>query len=209
MSYRSSEKTRQKKDAKRTAMMQSAVRIFAEKGYQSATIRDIVDDADVAIGTFYFYFPDKETLFTHLYEETGDFLLQTLQQAINSRSSYPQQMRTALQSYVSIAVYEPSAIQLLLLSGIGAVPSLANKHAAFQEKMVRMWQRPLSEALNKNLVAPQNERRTAEALTGGINQVILSLLAYPEIDKEAAVVVEELTRFVMRATSYYEQPTVP
>ena len=65
MPYRSSEKTRQKKDAKRTAMMQAAVRVFAEKGYYSATIRDIVGEADVAIGTFYFYFPDKETLFVH------------------------------------------------------------------------------------------------------------------------------------------------
>jgi len=204
MSYRSSEKTRQKKDAKRTAMMQSAVQIFAEKGYQAATIRDIVNAADVAIGTFYFYFPDKETLFIHLYEETGDFLLQTLQQAINSRSSFPQQIKAALQSYVNIAVFEPSAIQLLLVSGVGADPALASKHAAFQEKMIRIWQRPLSEALNKNLVAPQNDRRTAEALTGALNQVILSLLAHPEIEKEAATVVEEMTRFVMRATSYYE-----
>lgn len=208
MSYRSSEKTRQKKDAKRTAMMQAAVQIFAEKGYQAATIRDIVNAAEVAIGTFYFYFPDKETLFIHLYEETGDFLLQTLQQAINSRSSFPQQVRAALQSYVSIAIYEPSAIQLLLLSGIGAVPSLVNKHAAFQEKVIRVWQRPLAEALNKNLMPPQNERRTAEALTGAINQVILGLLIHPELDKEAGAVVEDMTHFVLRATSYYEQTPI-
>jgi AcrR family transcriptional regulator len=73
MPYRSSDTTRTKKDAKRTAMMQAAVRIFAEKGYQAATVRDIVDAAEVAVGTFYFYFPDKETLFVHLYEETADF----------------------------------------------------------------------------------------------------------------------------------------
>ena len=42
MPYRSTEKTRQKKDAKRTALMQAAVRVFAEKGYHAATIRDIV-----------------------------------------------------------------------------------------------------------------------------------------------------------------------
>ena len=59
MPYRSTNRTRQKKDAKRTAMMQAAVRVFAEKGYQAATIRDIVDAAGVAVGTFYFYFPDS------------------------------------------------------------------------------------------------------------------------------------------------------
>ena len=41
MPYRSSDKTRQKKDAKRTAMMQAAVRVFAEKGYYAATIREM------------------------------------------------------------------------------------------------------------------------------------------------------------------------
>jgi AcrR family transcriptional regulator len=63
MPYRSTDKTRRKKDAKRAAMMQAALRVFAEKGYHAATIRDIVDAAGVAVGTFYFYFPDKETLF--------------------------------------------------------------------------------------------------------------------------------------------------
>jgi hypothetical protein len=82
MAYRSTDKTRQKKDAKRTALMQSAVRVFANKGYHAATVRDIVQEANVAVGTFYFYFPDKETLFVYLYEETADFLLQTLQQAL-------------------------------------------------------------------------------------------------------------------------------
>ncbi|MCB0006291.1 MAG: helix-turn-helix transcriptional regulator, partial [Anaerolineales bacterium] len=51
MPYRSSEKTRQKKDAKRTAIMQAAVNVFAEKGYHAATVRDVVKAADVAIGT--------------------------------------------------------------------------------------------------------------------------------------------------------------
>ena len=35
MPYRSTEKTRLKKDAKRTAMMQAAVRVFADKGYHA------------------------------------------------------------------------------------------------------------------------------------------------------------------------------
>lgn len=48
MTYRSTERTRKKKDAKRTALMQAAIRVFAEKGYHAATVRDIVSAADVA-----------------------------------------------------------------------------------------------------------------------------------------------------------------
>jgi AcrR family transcriptional regulator len=202
MPYQSSEKTRQKKDAKRTAMMQAAVQIFAEKGYQAATVRDIVEEADVSVGTFYFYFPDKETLFIHLYEETAEFLLQTLQQAINSRVSFPQQVKALLQSYVSIAIYEPAVVQLMLVAGVGAIPALDDKRNAFREGLVGMWERALRGALDKNLLAPQNERLTAVALAGGIDAAILSLLSRVERADEAPVFTRELNRFVLRASAY-------
>jgi AcrR family transcriptional regulator len=202
MPYQSSEKTRQKKDAKRTAMMQAAVQIFAEKGYQAATVRDIVDEANVSVGTFYFYFPDKETLFIHLYEETAEFLLQTLQQAINSRVSFPQQVKAVLQAYVSIAIYEPAVVQLMLVAGVGAVPALDGKRAAFREGMVGMWERALRAALEKNMLAPQNESLTAVALAGAIDAAILNLLAHADRAEEAPAFTRELNRFVLRAAAY-------
>lgn len=202
MPYQSSDKTRQKKDAKRTAMMQAAVEIFAASGYQAATIRDIVQAADVSVGTFYFYFPDKETLFVHLYEETADFLLQTLQQALNSRVSFPQQMKAGLQSYVSIAVFEPAVVQLLLVAGVGAVPSLETKRAAFRAKMVALWERPLAAAAAKSMLAPQDVHLTAVAVAGAIDEVVLDLLTRADRADIAQTVTQELTRFVTRASAY-------
>ncbi|MBK8431076.1 MAG: TetR/AcrR family transcriptional regulator [Chloroflexi bacterium] len=155
MSYQTSDKTRQRKDAKRTAMMQAAVRVFADKGYYAATVRDIVQDAGVAIGTFYFYFPDKETLFVYLYEETADFLLQALQQALNGRERLAHQIPAALQAYLNVALYEPAVIHLLLVGGVGAIPSLTAKRGEFREKLVRLWQRPLDEALANGQIPPK------------------------------------------------------
>ncbi len=202
MPYRSSDKTRQKKDAKRTTMMQAAVQVFAEKGYYAATIRDIVAEADVAIGTFYFYFPDKETLFVHLYEETADFLLQAIRQAITSRATLPQQIQAGIQAYVNIAVFEPAVVQLLLVGGIGAVPSLTVKRIEFRKRLTQVWQRPLDKALSQSLIAPQNCHRTAEALAGAYDEVILNLFAHPEPESEAATAVRDLTQFTLRAVAY-------
>jgi AcrR family transcriptional regulator len=202
MPYRSSDKTRQKKDAKRTAMMQAAVRVFAEKGYYAATVRDIVDASNVAIGTFYFYFPDKETLFIYLYEETADFLLQTIQQALATRATLPHQVTAAVRAYVNIAVFEPAVVQLLLVGGAGALPALTSKRSTFREKLTNIWQAPLDVALDRNQVGPQNTRRTAEALTGAMDEVVLNLLNQPEPEREADGVVNDLTAFVLRAVAY-------
>jgi AcrR family transcriptional regulator len=202
MPYRSTDKTRQKKDVKRTNLMQSAVRVFAEKGYHAATIRDVVDDAGVAIGTFYFYFPDKETLFVYLYEETADFLLQAIEQAITGRVTLPKQITAALQSYVNIALYEPAVIQLLLVGGVGAVPALTERRTAFRERLVNIWQRPLDIALDKNQILEQNTRHTAEALAGAFDEVILNLLQQPDPQLEAQFVLQDMLQFALRAVAH-------
>ena len=202
MPYRSSDKTRQKKDAKRTAMMQASVRVFAEKGYHAATIRDIVQEANVAVGTFYFYFPDKETLFVHLYEETAHFLLQAIQQGVQSRATLPHQFSAGLKAYINIAVYEPAIVQLLLVGGVGAVPSLATKRTEFRERLINSWQLPLDSALDSALIVPQLTRRTAEALAGAFDEVILSLLNNPDPESEADATLQDLVDFTLRATAY-------
>jgi AcrR family transcriptional regulator len=202
MPYQSTDKTRKKKDSKRTALMQAAVRVFAEKGYHAATVRDVVTDAGVAIGTFYFYFPDKETLFVHLYEETADFLVQTLQQAVNSRSLLPQQVGAGLSAYLNIALYEPAVVQLLLVGGVGAVPALSARRSEFRERLTNIWQRALDAALDRDQIVEQNTRRTAEALAGAFDEVVLNLLNQPDPEAEAEAAVQDLAALALRAAGY-------
>jgi AcrR family transcriptional regulator len=182
--------------------MQSAVRVFADKGYHAATIRDIVADADVAIGTFYFYFPDKETLFVYLYEETADFLLQAIEQAVSGRITLPKQIGAALQSYMNIALYEPAVIQLLLVGGVGAVPALTERRAAFRERLINIWQRPLDNAFDKGQILAQNTRHTAEALAGAFDELILNLLQQPDPQLEAKSVLQDAVQFSLRAVAF-------
>jgi AcrR family transcriptional regulator len=206
MPYRSTDNTRRKKDTKRTAMMQAAVRVFAEKGYHAATVRDIVNEADVAIGTFYFYFPDKETLFVHLFEETAAFLLQAIDQAINSRSTFPAQLEAAVQAYVNVAFYEPAVVQLLLVGGMGSVPSLAERRDEYREKLTRIWQRPLAAALERKQIEPQNVRRTAEGLVGAFDEIIYNLLTSRGKESEGQQAVSDMVQLGLRATGYLYTP---
>ena len=202
MPYRTTEKTRKKKDAKRTAMMTAAMRVFAEKGYHAATVRDVVGEADVAIGTFYFYFPDKETLFVHLYEETADFLLQAIEQALRTRSELGEQVAHAVQAYVNLAIYEPAIVQLLLVGGVGAVPALTARRQDFRDRLITIWERPLSAAIQQQLIPDQNSRRAAEAIAGAHDEVILQLLNHTDPEIEAELTVAELTTFTLRAVGY-------
>src|SRR5882757_3259012 len=49
--------------AKTNSILRAAARVFAERGYQAATIDDIAEYAGIAKGTVYLYFRSKHELF--------------------------------------------------------------------------------------------------------------------------------------------------
>ena len=55
-------KIEEKKQEKENKLLLSAYKLFTEKGINTTSIQDIVDDAGVAKGTFYLYFKDKYDL---------------------------------------------------------------------------------------------------------------------------------------------------
>ena len=59
------------KAANRAAILAAALDVFAEHGYEATGVRDIIRRTELASGTFYNYFPDKEAIFRALVEETG------------------------------------------------------------------------------------------------------------------------------------------
>lgn len=67
MVYKKSDKTELRKDEKRKLIFEAAAKVFAEKGYNNTSIKDITNASKVSVGTFYLYFKNKEELFEDLY----------------------------------------------------------------------------------------------------------------------------------------------
>jgi AcrR family transcriptional regulator len=55
----------------RAAILGSARGVFAERGYDAVGVRDIVRGTELASGTFYNYFPDKESVFRAVLDESA------------------------------------------------------------------------------------------------------------------------------------------
>lgn len=63
------------REARRRAILDSAVRVFAERGFFAARIREIAAGAGVAEGTIYLYFAGKEELLlTAFRDRVGEFV---------------------------------------------------------------------------------------------------------------------------------------
>jgi AcrR family transcriptional regulator len=62
----------ERKAQNRAKLLLAARQVFAEKGFGEATARDIVRRTDLATGTFYNYFTDKQDVFQALLEEMSE-----------------------------------------------------------------------------------------------------------------------------------------
>jgi AcrR family transcriptional regulator len=58
-----------KKDETRRRIFESAIDLFRSKGFETTTVDDITERADVARGTFFNYFPRKESVLGFLSEQ--------------------------------------------------------------------------------------------------------------------------------------------
>ncbi|OJJ20242.1 hypothetical protein BKI52_17385 [marine bacterium AO1-C] len=73
-------KREQNKQQNDTAIVQAAIRLFADKGLEATTIGDIVTASGLARGTFYNYYKSKD----EIWEKLVEMLAQRVNEAINS-----------------------------------------------------------------------------------------------------------------------------
>ena len=76
---------RQRERAQRLeTILEAAGTLFAREGYHRTGMERIADEAEVSVGTVYFYFKNKEDLLVKLLDETGYELRNLLGEAFNN-----------------------------------------------------------------------------------------------------------------------------
>jgi AcrR family transcriptional regulator len=88
-----------------------AIRLMAERGYASTTLRDVAKEAGVSVGLLYRYFPSKRAIIIALYDElSADYARQALDMP---RGKWRDRFIFALKT--SLAVLEPHRMALRAL----------------------------------------------------------------------------------------------
>jgi AcrR family transcriptional regulator len=114
MNTQCSGKREQNKQANRAALLEAARRCFLEMGYEAVTVRDIVRLTDLASGTFYNYFPDKECMFREILEVNMNDLNARLHEVRQQAQSIEGFIRGAFQTFFQKVAEEPEFFSLIL-----------------------------------------------------------------------------------------------
>lgn len=173
----------QTKAANRAAIIDAARAVFSELGYGGASVRDVIRRTDLASGTFYNYFPDKESLFRAVLKESAEQIRARVQAARLQARSLEEFVLAGYREYFGWLASEPEAFELMRRNS-GTI------RAMFDEPMfgagVEELASDLREAARLGIVPELDAEYMAAAMVGAALEVGVRMIERDPPDVEGA-----------------------
>jgi AcrR family transcriptional regulator len=106
-------KREQTKAQNRAAILAAAREVFAELGYDAAGVRDVIRRTDLASGTFYNYFADKEAVFRAVVDESAQEVRRRLREARSVAQTLEQFVGDAYRAWFEFLVEDELMFELM------------------------------------------------------------------------------------------------
>ena len=173
--------------------MDAALRLSAERGFSSLSLRQIAKEAEIAPTSFYRHFDDLEDLGLALVDEVGAQLRRVVRQARRrvAESGSGSVVRTSIETFMEFATSNTNLFRLLL--GEGAGNSLTMRNAVREE--VGRFTSELIESLEQE--AEKQKRPLAHASLAAEAMVTIAFnLGASALDRTASERAEVVERIV-------------
>jgi AcrR family transcriptional regulator len=177
-------KREQTKAANRAAILGAARRVFSQIGYGAATVRDIVRETDLATGTFYNYFPDKESVLHALLDEAAEEIRSRVRAARKTSSTLQEFVEGGFRAYYGYLVEDPQTFELLRRNA-GTVRSLFDEPTVGAG--VAELREDLAAGIRSGLIPDHDVEYMAAAMVGAGFEVAVRMLERDPPDVDGAV----------------------
>lgn len=102
-------------DARLRVALDAAERVFADKDYGMATMRDVATAAGLSIAGLYYYLPSKQRALYLVCERAFASLIEGLDEALTASPAPEDQLRALVRAHVGFVTGHPNAYHALLL----------------------------------------------------------------------------------------------
>ena len=113
---------------RRRAILDAAVRVFARQGFHACRVSDIADEAGVAYGLLYHYFPSKDEVLNTLFLERWGVMLEMIREVDRK----PEPVREKLGAIASFIVdsyrHDPDMMKVIIVEVTRAANSFGQTH---------------------------------------------------------------------------------
>jgi len=180
----------------RERLIQAAIAVFAERGYNGTTVDDIVAAAGSSKGAFYFYFPNKEGLFLAIVEDFATSLASAIAGAVSQASGALAKVEAAIEAGVRAFGRDRALSKIMLVEAVGLNPAFENKRREIYARFAALIQSYLDRAVAEKDIPAMDTEMMAYAWLGAINEVVVHWLETGR-PTELEKVVPDLARFII------------
>ena len=158
---------------RRRAILDAAVKVFARQGFHACRVSDIADEAGVAYGLLYHYFPSKEDVLSTLFLERWGVMLQMIGDV--DRESRPARAKLAAIASFIVDSYrhDPDMMKVIIVEVTRAANSFGQTHLGQIREAYRMIGEIVTKAQQEGVFKSEIDAEFA-AMTfyGAIEQVL-------------------------------------
>jgi AcrR family transcriptional regulator len=181
-----------KKQENRAQLLAAARAVFAEMGFGAASVRDIVRRTDLATGTFYNYFEDKDAIFAAVVGELTDELVRRHRAGRAAAQTAEAFLRAHFSVYFRFIADDPELLALAS-KNVTAIRTLLDKPDV--RTLARCLYDDLKDAMARGTLPPLDAGMFSAALSGIAFEVSVLMIARDPVDADAAI--EFATRLVL------------
>jgi TetR/AcrR family transcriptional regulator len=180
-----------------TSIAQAAKTVFAERGYQGATLEEIAQRAGMSKATIYIYYKNKDDLFIQVVEELiHTAMTETAREAASAQPPV-EKLAAIVRSQITFYEREREFFRIYLNEkhGLEVAPKDPHKQAlrAMYLQMVDVLTKVLQEGIDSGALQPMDSRRLAFFLQEMMNSVLVQRIqgkAKTSVDEDVAQLLD-------------------
>lgn len=180
----------QRRDARaerrRQRIAVSALTLFAGRGYNAASVEDVVAQARVSKSAFYEFFASKEDCFRELLEQEGGALIHDVLTEAATGHNHHERLRLGITKFV-VSCFERSAVaRVLIVESVGLSAGVDRVRQELEDRFADAVAEEVRHAmLHDPYYADKDPKVFGRAIVGAVSDVVGYFLTHPGVDAES------------------------
>ena len=170
------ERRKREKEARRNQILDAARALLFEKGLHATSINQIAKQAELGVGTIYFYYKSKEEIFADLQEEGLEMLFALILKTSNRNLPPDEKLSKIGQQYIRFSEenrdYYDIINYFLASPEIFFAPNLKSKVDRHGSQIIGLIVETIDTGIRSGLFHSRNPRRDAIAFWGTLHGLI-------------------------------------
>lgn len=153
-----------REEERRQQVLAACTDVFAKRGYQAATVENLIAGARISMGGFYKFFAGKEDCFVQVYDRVVALARQRIRAALPADADWAAQATVGSRALIELAAEQPLAAKIVVLEAQTGGEEALRRHGASVRELAAFLRRGRTEGKLGERLPPNFEDSTASGL---------------------------------------------